>query len=157
MGRSGGFASDGRARVPLRSNWTRVPYREPIRTHGTPNQSISPHESTMTTRIDSAEVSSTRIGRSGWLFWIALLLITLYAGALRLYKLDQYPQLVTQDEMIQAYDAWNIWQTGRDHTGVLFPIHVFANGENIPPVAVYYTAPFVGLLGLSEFTTRLPF
>src|SRR5437773_7403 len=59
--------------------------------------------------------------------------------------------------MIQAYDAWNIWQTGRDHTGVLFPIHVFANGENIPPVAVYYTAPFVGLLGLSEFTTRLPF
>ncbi|MCC7447438.1 MAG: glycosyltransferase family 39 protein [Anaerolineae bacterium] len=89
-------------------------------------------------------------------FWIALIVITGYAGALRLYKLDSYPQIFNQDEMVLGYDAWSIWTTGRDQHGQLLPIHFRTFNDFVPPVPNYVTAPFVGLLGLSEFSTRLP-
>jgi 4-amino-4-deoxy-L-arabinose transferase-like glycosyltransferase len=62
-----------------------------------------------------------------------------------------------QDEMVLGYDAWSVWQTGRDHHGEWLPINFRTFNDYVPPVANYITAPFVGLLGLSEATTRLPF
>lgn len=90
-------------------------------------------------------------------FWILLLILMLFAAALRLYKLDVYPQVFNQDQAVLGYDAWSIWLTGRDHHGELLPVYFRAFNDYVPPVAMYITAPFVGLLGLSEFSTRLPF
>ncbi len=89
-------------------------------------------------------------------FHLALAIIVLAAAFLRLIDLGQYPQRFNQDEMAQGYDAWSIWRTGRDQHGELFPIQFRNFNDYIPPVGNYITAPFVGLLGLDETTTRLP-
>jgi 4-amino-4-deoxy-L-arabinose transferase-like glycosyltransferase len=90
-------------------------------------------------------------------FWLPVLAIALLASGLRLFALGSYPQKFSQDEMVLGYDAWNIWQTGRDHHGELLPIAFRSYNDFVPPVAIYLAAPFVGILGLDEFTTRLPF
>jgi 4-amino-4-deoxy-L-arabinose transferase-like glycosyltransferase len=95
-------------------------------------------------------------------FWILLICILLLASVLRLYALDVYPQNFNQDGILLGYDAWSIWITGHDHHGVWLPIffrsfwspHV--PNDYDPPVSRYVVAPFVGILGLSEFSTRLP-
>jgi len=78
------------------------------------------------------------------------------AAVLRLVELGQYPQRFNQDEMAQGYDAWSIWRTGRDQHGNPFPLQFRNFNDYIPPVATYITAPFVGLMGMDETTTRLP-
>lgn len=90
-------------------------------------------------------------------FWLPLLAIVLFAAFLRLYALDSYPQFFHQDEAALGYDAWSIWNTGKDQHGAPWPIHFRTYNDAVPPVANYLTAPFVGLLGLNEYTTRLPF
>src|SRR5205814_7720420 len=100
-------------------------------------------------------------------FWLPLLGILLLASVLRLYALDAYPQRFDPDSMLLGYDAWSIWTTGHDHHGAFFPIFFqsFATPSSTrtlpndydPPVSRYIAAPFVGILGLSELSTRLPF
>lgn len=68
-----------------------------------------------------------------------------------------YPQLFSQDEAVLGYDALSIWQTGQDQHSNAFPVHFRTFNDYVPPVANYLAAPFVGLLGLNEFNTRLPF
>ena len=89
-------------------------------------------------------------------FWLPLLAVLLFAAGVRLYKLGEYPQRFNQDEMVMGYDAWSLWQTGRDHHGDLLPINFRAFNDFVPPVNTYITAPFVGIFGLDEATTRLP-
>jgi hypothetical protein len=89
-------------------------------------------------------------------FWFWLLVITTYAGVLRIYQLGEYPRAFNRDEMVMGYDGWSLWRTHRDHHGQYLPIHFLTFQDNVPPVMNYITAPFVGLLGLDEFTTRLP-
>ena len=96
-------------------------------------------------------------------FWSLLLGILLLASVLRLYALDVYPQKFDCDAMLLGYDAWSLWTTGHDHHGAFFPVFFrsfWTPGQSIdydPPVSRYVVAPFVGILGLSEFSTRLPF
>src|SRR5258707_10623050 len=89
-------------------------------------------------------------------FWLPLLAVLLFAAGVRLYKLGEYPQRFNQDEMVMGYDAWSLWQTGRDHHGDLLPINFRAFNDFVPPVNTYIAAPFVGIFGLDEATTRLP-
>ncbi|HVO69472.1 MAG TPA: glycosyltransferase family 39 protein [Aggregatilineaceae bacterium] len=89
-------------------------------------------------------------------FWICTLAIVFLAGFIRFHALDTYPILFNQDEMELGYDAWSIWQTGRDQHDELLPLFFRSFDDYVSPVAHYVTAPFVGLLGLSEFSTRLP-
>jgi len=103
-----------------------------------------------------------RNGARFW-FWLFLLGILLLASVLRLYALDVYPQSFNQDGMLLGYDAWSLWTTGHDHHGAFLPVFFrsfWTPGQSIdydPPVSRYVAAPFVGILGLSEFSTRLPF
>jgi 4-amino-4-deoxy-L-arabinose transferase-like glycosyltransferase len=89
-------------------------------------------------------------------FWLFLLGILLLASVLRLYALDAYPQNFNQDQMLLGYDAWSIWTTGHDHHGAFFPVFFRSFNDYVPPAANYISSPFVGILGLSEFSTRLP-
>lgn len=89
-------------------------------------------------------------------FSLILVVIVITAAVLRLVELGQYPQRFNQDEMAQGYDAWSIWRTGKDQHGNPLPLQFRNFNDYIPPVANYITAPFVGLLGMDETTTRLP-
>jgi 4-amino-4-deoxy-L-arabinose transferase-like glycosyltransferase len=95
--------------------------------------------------------------RINWAFWLALLAILAVASFIRLNALSQYPQRFVQDEMVLGYDAWSLWQTGRDHHGELLPVTFRSFNDYVPPTSIYVAVPFVGIFGLSETTTRLPF
>src|SRR5258708_33151015 len=90
-------------------------------------------------------------------FLTLLLGITLLAAAVRLYRLDTYPEHFDNDESILSYDAWSIWRTGADHHGAVLPNNFRAFNEYLPCLAQYIQASFVGLLGLDIAAARLPF
>lgn len=85
----------------------------------------------------------------------AVLIFLIFTGfILRILWLGQYPSGFFRDEAALAYNAYSIWQTGRDEYGVLLPL-VFRSFEVFfLPLYVYLSAPIVGILGLSEFSAR---
>ncbi len=87
---------------------------------------------------------------------IYLILIIAIALILRLYNLPNNPIALNQDEAINGYDAYSLIATMRDHHGNFMPIMLESFGDWVSPVITYITIPFVQLLGLSEFSIRLP-
>ncbi|EKD90455.1 MAG: glycosyl transferase family 39 [uncultured bacterium] len=87
---------------------------------------------------------------------ILLILILIIALFLRVYKLDQIPPAISWDEAAVGYNAYTIANWGRDEWGNFLPL-VFKSFEDYKhPVHIYITAIFVKILGLNEFSTRLP-
>lgn len=85
-----------------------------------------------------------------------LLLILLLAATLRLVALDQAPPGLNQDEAINAWDAWCLLRTGRDHAGEAWPVfYARALGENRTTLFLYLLLPFQALGGLNVWTLRL--
>lgn len=87
---------------------------------------------------------------------ILFIVIILLAAALRFYKLDAVPPSLTWDEAAVGYNAWTIANYGKDEYGNFFPAYFKSFGDDKHPVHIYATALSVKLLGLSEFSTRLP-
>lgn len=85
-----------------------------------------------------------------------LTLILIAASILRLTDLSHLPISLFGDEVDVAYQAWSLWQTGRDYMGNLLPTYIQSLAEWRAPLIMYITAPFVGILGPSTFSTRLP-
>lgn len=88
--------------------------------------------------------------------YILLVLILLLAVFLRFWQLGDVPHGVTNDEAAYIYSAYSIWKTGADVGGHYFPLSVNLE-SSISPVSVYIISPFVGILGVSPFSGRLPF
>lgn len=88
---------------------------------------------------------------------LALACIFLAALVVRTYRLDNIPVGMTDDEVRIVESAYSLWHTGRDLKGVAVPFSFVLNDFSFTPVSIYMTAPFVGLLGLSPLTARLPF
>ncbi len=86
---------------------------------------------------------------------LALILIIILAALLRLWQLGNIPAGIPDDEAAYIYNAYSIWQTGKDVSGKFLPLSFNTNSSQ-SPVEVYLTAPFVGLLGLNTFSARLP-
>jgi 4-amino-4-deoxy-L-arabinose transferase-like glycosyltransferase len=86
---------------------------------------------------------------------VVLLAIIILAAVLRLYQLGNIPYGVPDDEASYIYNAYTIWNTGKDIEGKFMPLSFNAHSSQ-SPVPIYVTAPFVGLLGLSPFSGRLP-
>lgn len=80
----------------------------------------------------------------------------LLALFLRLYNLAGIPVWVTPDEAVNGVDAYSLSQTLRDHHGNFLPPMLESFDDWASPALTYLTVPFVWLLGLSEFTVRLP-
>jgi 4-amino-4-deoxy-L-arabinose transferase-like glycosyltransferase len=91
------------------------------------------------------------------LFWLGLIAITAFAACIRLYRLGDYPQNFTVDEMSSGYEAWSLWTTGADQHGNVMPLHLRRFNDYAPALPIYLSAPVVGLLGLGEFSARLPY
>lgn len=86
-----------------------------------------------------------------WLFAIVIL-----AAVLRIYRLDSVPPSISWDEAAVGYNGWTIANFGKDEYGKSFPMYFRSFADDKHPVHVYVTAISEKLLGLSEFSTRLP-
>jgi 4-amino-4-deoxy-L-arabinose transferase-like glycosyltransferase len=91
-----------------------------------------------------------------WLLVIAVFL----AFILRVVWLDRYPTGFTPDEANFGYNAYSILKTGRDEWGEpwwkLFFTNMRSFGDYKLPLYSFVAIPAVGILGLNEFSTRLP-
>lgn len=83
-------------------------------------------------------------------------LIIVLASFLRLYKLDTIPPSLSWDEAATGYNAWSIANYGKDEWGNSFPLFFKSFEDDKHPVHIYVTAISVKLLGLTEYSTRLP-
>lgn len=80
-----------------------------------------------------------------------LLLILILAICLRVYRLTSLPMY--GDELTMVYDTYSILKTGKDATGQAFPI-TFKMGAGRPGGYIYFSLPFVALLGPTEWGVR---
>lgn len=87
---------------------------------------------------------------------LLLIVIIFLAFTLRVYKLDSVPPSISWDEAAFGYNGWTIANYGRDEYGKFLPLYFKSFGDDKHPVHIYLTAISVKLLGLSEFSTRLP-
>ncbi len=85
---------------------------------------------------------------------LILILVLVLAFGLRIYRLGHLEPF--GDELDVGYHAYSIWQTGRDYRGQLLPTYIQSFSEWRAPLLMYVTAPFVGILGLSAWSVRLP-
>lgn len=90
-----------------------------------------------------------------YLNWkLGLIIIIFLAGFLRLWQLGNVPVGISDDEAGYIYNAYSIWNTGKDVLGNFLPLS-FNSHSSMSPVQIYLTAPFVGIMGVSAFSGRL--
>lgn len=85
-----------------------------------------------------------------------LLVILLLAAVLRLWNLGSIPPHLRNDEAALGYNAYSVLKTLRDEHGQFLPLIFKSFGDWKMGLYVYLTVPFVALLGLNEWTVRLP-
>lgn len=85
---------------------------------------------------------------------VVLVLILVLAFFLRVWRLDSLE--LFGDELDVGYHAYSLWTTGSDYMGQKLPTYIHSFPEWRAPLLMYFTAPFVGLLGLNEWGVRLP-
>ncbi len=84
-----------------------------------------------------------------------LLLITIMAAILRLYKIDTVPPALNWDEVSHGYNAYSLLKTGLDEWGIRFPLIFRAFGDYKLPVYIYFTILPVWLFSLTTVSVRL--
>lgn len=89
-------------------------------------------------------------------YLILLLLFSLAAFVLRLWKLGSIPPSLNWDEASWGYNAYSILKTGRDEYGNFLPLIFKAFGDYKSAILVYLTVPSVAIFGLNEFAVRFP-
>jgi 4-amino-4-deoxy-L-arabinose transferase-like glycosyltransferase len=106
-------------------------------------------------------MSEPRLDNTRWqrglfgLRWTILAIIA--AGALlRIARLGSLPPALFRDEAEKAYTAYSILHTGRDASGHLLPLFINVFGVTTSAIYQYCTVGFVALLGLNEWSARLP-
>lgn len=85
-----------------------------------------------------------------------LFLIIIISAFFRLLNLNIVPPHLTPDEAALGYNAYSILKTGRDEHGKLLPLVFKSFGDYKPGLYIYATVPFVAVLGLNEWSVRLP-
>lgn len=87
---------------------------------------------------------------------IILCLIFLLGFVVRLVAINQYPQGLNVDEASAGYEAYSILNYAMDRNGNRLPVFLVAWGSGQNALYSYILIPFVKILGLSIFSTRLP-
>jgi 4-amino-4-deoxy-L-arabinose transferase-like glycosyltransferase len=82
--------------------------------------------------------------------------ILLIAVFFRFWQIGNIPTGVTNDEAGGLFNAYSIAMTGRSIDGRFLPLSMNLDNSS-SPVFIYLMVPFVRLLGVSAFATRLPF
>ncbi len=87
---------------------------------------------------------------------LPIIIVLLVALILRLFQLGSLPVSLFGDEIDVGYHAWSLATTFRDYRGNFLPTYIQSLSEARAPLLMYLTAPFIGLLGPSNFSVRLP-
>jgi len=87
---------------------------------------------------------------------IVLILIVILAFALRVIAVDKFPAGFNADEAAIGYNAYSIIKTGKDEYGQILPLSFKSFGDYKPGLYFYFVIPFVAVLGLTEFSVRIP-
>lgn len=87
---------------------------------------------------------------------IAFLIVIIVGILLRMLFLNKFPAGLNCDEASVSYNAFSILNTLSDRYGNFLPVYmpVFGGGQSV--LLTYLTIPFVKILGLNVFATRLP-
>ena len=90
-------------------------------------------------------------------WWVVVCLVATVAVVSRFYRLDSLPPSLYWEEVALGYDAWSLWQTGRDHHGHPWPVVALESFGDWKPVGyVYALIPSVAVFGLNAWSVRLP-
>ena len=93
---------------------------------------------------------------SRWLFSITILLLFLTVIYLHNYKLDSIPLGLFFDESTIGIQASNLSRSGFDIHDEQGPIFFKSDSDYDSPILIYSTAAIFKVLGVSEYTLRLP-
>ncbi|AFZ47355.1 Oligosaccharyl transferase STT3 subunit [Cyanobacterium stanieri PCC 7202] len=89
--------------------------------------------------------------------FISLLLILALAIFLRIFLLASIPGGFSCDEAANAYESYSIAETLRDRYGKFLPMFINPLKNDAKEALYFYLMiPFIKILGLNEFATRLP-
>ncbi len=88
--------------------------------------------------------------------WIAAAMLLILGAALRLIALGALPFGLNQDEASAGYEAYALLTSGIDRCGKSWPVLFISWGSGQNVLMSYLAIPFIALLGLSEWTLRLP-
>ena len=109
-------------------------------------------------RTPPAHVGAELLGRRLFLLTPAgiLLCAAIFVGImLRFANLGGIPPALNQDEVVNGYDAYSLFLTGRDHHGHPFPFAGLESfGDWASPLLTFLTVPAVGLFGLRPEVVR---
>jgi 4-amino-4-deoxy-L-arabinose transferase-like glycosyltransferase len=86
--------------------------------------------------------------------YLFLLVIVLFAGVLRFYRISEIPVSLYWDEVSSTYNAYSIANTGKDEFGNSFPFLFRAFEDYKTPANIYLTVIPVKIFGLNEFSAR---
>lgn len=86
--------------------------------------------------------------------YLLVLILTLFGGFLRFYKLGQNPPSLTIDEVSFGYSAYSILKTAKDENGNFMPLTFRSTGDYKNPFLIYTLVPSIRLFGLNEFSVR---
>ncbi len=87
------------------------------------------------------------------LLLFSILLITSF---LHLYRLEEIPPGIDNDETEKAYDAFSILRTGKDQWGKDYPIIFKGYGDYRLEAYTYLIVPSIAMFGLTTFAVRFP-
>lgn len=85
-----------------------------------------------------------------------ILAVLILAASLRLWNLTGNPPGLTWDEAALGYNAYSILQTARDEYGNLLPLQLKSFGDYKPALYAYSLIPSIVILGLNEWSVRIP-
>jgi len=87
---------------------------------------------------------------------LGLSIIVLLGLFLRVFNFQTNPVALNRDETSIGFTAHSLLKTGKDEHGVSWPINYQSFGDWKLIGYPIFDLPFVAILGLSEFSTRLP-
>lgn len=85
-----------------------------------------------------------------------LIVIVLFGAILRLWQLGNEPPSLDWDEVALGYDAYSIYETGKDEFGAVYPVVLRSFDDYKPALYSYLIIPSYKVLGLNAFSVRLP-
>lgn len=89
-----------------------------------------------------------------WFVHIVLLITVVLSVFLVTYKDTSSPPCFNADEAAFGYNAYSLLQTGADEYGTMLPLRLKSFDDYKMPLYSYLSTPFIGVLGLNEFSTR---
>lgn len=90
------------------------------------------------------------------ILFLVLVVAIVVGGMIRLWRLGDDGHPLLWDEAALGYNGYSILRTGRDEYGTFLPLILKSFGDYKPALYAYTTIVPVWMLGLSEFSTRLP-